>query len=50
VPFIELPGVSANPMLFVNHLKSYNHDVSQQVDQTFFLVGEDDLIGQVIFQ
>ena len=37
VPFVNLPGVSADPMLFVNHLMAYNHDVSQEVDQTFFL-------------
>jgi len=35
VPFVDLPGVSADPMLFVNHLMAYNHDVSQEVDQTF---------------
>ena len=49
VPFMDLPGVSADPMIFVDHLKSYNHDVSQEVPQTFFLVGDDDLIRQVMF-
>ncbi len=29
VLFVDLPGVSADPMLFVNHLMAYNHDDSQ---------------------
>ena len=49
LPFVDLPGVSADPMLFVNHLKSYNHDVSQQVDQTFFLITDQDQIKQIMF-
>ena len=42
VPFVDLPGVSQNPMLFVNHLKSYPHNVYAEVNQTFFLICEDD--------
>jgi hypothetical protein len=49
VPFVDLPGVSQNPMLFVNHLKSYNHNVSQEVNQTFFLICEDESVRRVVF-
>ena len=49
VPFVDLPGVSQNPMLFVNHLKSYNHNVSQEVDQTFFVICEDESVRRVVF-
>ena len=49
VPFVDLPGVSADPMLFVNHLMAYNHDVSQEVDQTFFLITDTDEVRRVVF-
>ena len=42
VPFVDLPGVSQNSMLFVNHLKSYPHNVNAEVNQTFFFICEDD--------
>ena len=31
MPFVDLPGVSADPMLFVNHLMAYNHDHDTRV-------------------
>ena len=37
------------PMLFVNHLMAYNHDVSQEVDQTFFLITDTDEVRRVVF-
>jgi len=46
-PFVDLPGVANDPMKFVDHLKSYNHNVSQEVGQTFFLIT--DQIKQVVF-
>ena len=49
MPFVDLPGVSADPMLFVNHLMAYNHDVSQEVDQTFFLITDTDEVRRVVF-
>ena len=48
VPFVDLPGVSADRMLVVNHLMAYNHDVSQEVDQTFFLITDTDEVRRVV--
>ena len=48
VPFVDLPGVSADPMKFVNHLMSYPHNVSQEVDQTFFLITDTDEVRRVV--
>ena len=46
--FVDLPGVSADPMLFVNHLMAYNHDVSREVNQTFFLITDTDEVRRVV--